>query len=303
MPIPMIETGYKPEFALGALYQGMNAANADEMAQQEIIDRVLSNFKRQQDAPLDYTIKQADAVDAQTRMLPTYQDAKLRGYIGQNDSQEASGRVAQALAPFRISAEKAKSRLSESNDTRDFNLASFQKLLTEGVDSDGNPLAPEVKKQLFKKYIEDATIAYQTPEFLGKKQLRDDEWDAKLKIAQESATKAAHSPFLDMHKTYSKDILGLRQNIQKLEKEITEDQMMKPIYDKLNKGVSIDNESPNAVNKIRTLQYLRKELANRQATVNHLAERLGLPPELTGSENEPTTYKTPDGRTVTKLGN
>jgi len=78
---------------------------------------------------------------------------------------------------------------------------------------------------------------------------------------------------------------------------------MKPIYDKLNKGVSIDNENPNAVNKIRTLQYLRKELANRQATVNHLAERLGLPPELTGSENEPTTYKTPDGRTVIKLRN
>jgi hypothetical protein len=303
MPIPMIETGYKPEFALGALYQGMNAANADEMAQQEIIDRVLSNFKRQQDAPLDYTIKQAEAVDAQTRMLPTYQDAKLRGYIGQNDSQEASGRVAQALAPFRISAEKAKSRLAEANDTKDFNLASFQKLLTEGVDSDGNPLDPEVKKQLFNKYIDAATIAYQTPEFLGKKQLRDDEWDAKLKIAQENATKAAHSPFLDMHKTYSKGVSDLETKIQKLEKEITDDQMMKPIYDKLNKGISIDNENPNAVNKIRSLQFLRNELMNRKATVNYLAEHLGLPSEVVNSNNESSTYTTPDGRTVTKLRN
>ena len=301
MPIPMIETGYKPEFALGALYQGMNAANSDEMAQQEILDRVLSNFKKQQDAPLDYTIKQAEAEDAKTRMLPSYQDAKLRGYIGQNDTQEASGKFAQALLPFKINAEKAKNRLSESNDTRDFNLSSFQKILTEGVDSDGNPLAPEVKKQLFKKYVDDATMAYQTPEYLGKKAMQDDRIEGMIQAATERAKAAAHSPFLDMHKTYSKGVSDLETKIQKLEKEITDDQMMKPIYDKLNKGISIDNENPNAVNKIRSLQFLRNELMNRKATVNYLAEHLGLPSEVVNSNNESSTYTTPDGKPVIKL--
>lgn len=303
MPIPMIETGYKPEFALGALYQGMNAANSDEMAQQEILDRVLSNFKKQQDAPLDYTIKQAEVEDAKTRMLPSYQDAKLRGYIGQNDTQEASGKFAQALSPFKINAEKAKNRLSESNDTRDFNLSSFQKILTERVDSNGNPLTPEVKKQLFKKYVDDATMAYQTPEYLGKKAMQDDRIEGMIQAATERAKAAAHSPFLDMHKTYSKGVSDLETKIQKLEKEITDDQMMKPIYDKLNKGISIDNENPNAVNKIRSLQFLRNELMNRKATVNYLAEHLGLPSEVVNSNNESSTYTTPDGRKVTKLRN
>jgi len=301
MAFPMIDTGYKPEFALGALYQGMNAANSDEMAQQEILDRVLSNFKKQQDAPLDYTIKQAEAEDAKTRMLPSYQDAKLRGYIGQNDTQEASGKFAQALLPFKINAEKAKNRLSESNDTRDFNLSSFQKILTEGVDSDGNPLAPEVKKQLFKKYVDDATMAYQTPEYLGKKAMQDDRIEGMIQAATERAKAAAHSPFLDMHKTYSKGVSDLETKIQKLEKEITDDQMMKPIYDKLNKGISIDNENPNAVNKIRSLQFLRNELMNRKATVNYLAEHLGLPSEVVNSNNESSTYTTPDGKPVIKL--
>ena len=48
-----IDTGYKPEFGLGALYQGMNAANADMSAQEEILRQFLANQREQQMQPLD----------------------------------------------------------------------------------------------------------------------------------------------------------------------------------------------------------------------------------------------------------
>jgi predicted transcriptional regulator len=156
-------------------------------------------------------------------------------------------------------------------------------------------------RNLFKKYVDDATMAYQTPEYLGKKAMQDDRIEGMIQAATERAKAAAHSPFLDMHKTYSKGVSDLETKIQKLEKEITDDQMMKPIYDKLNKGISIDNENPNAVNKIRSLQFLRNELMNRKATVNYLAEHLGLPSEVVNSNNESSTYTTPDGKPVIKL--
>ena len=49
----MIETGYKPEFGLGAVYQGFNAANADMSAQEELIKQFLANQREQQMQPLD----------------------------------------------------------------------------------------------------------------------------------------------------------------------------------------------------------------------------------------------------------
>ena len=55
MALPMIETGYKPEFGLGAVYQGFNAANADNSAELEIIKQFLANQREQAMQPLDIT--------------------------------------------------------------------------------------------------------------------------------------------------------------------------------------------------------------------------------------------------------
>ena len=51
MGIENISTGYKPEFALGALYHGFNAANADEASQLELIKNYLANQKAQMELP------------------------------------------------------------------------------------------------------------------------------------------------------------------------------------------------------------------------------------------------------------
>ena len=87
----MIETGYKPEFGLGAVYQGFNAANADNSAELEIIKQFLANQREQQMQPLDVNIKQTESDRATVGRSPEMLDAYQRGYIGQNNSQDAAG--------------------------------------------------------------------------------------------------------------------------------------------------------------------------------------------------------------------
>lgn len=116
MALPMIETGYKPEFGLGAVYQGFNAANADNSAELEIIKQFLANQREQQMQPLDVNIKQTESDRATVGRSPEMLDAYQRGYIGQNDSQAAAGTKAQALLPFAIAAEQSKAKRDTSSD-------------------------------------------------------------------------------------------------------------------------------------------------------------------------------------------
>jgi hypothetical protein len=51
MALPTIDTGYKPEFGLGAVYQGFNAANAEQGAELELIKQFLANQREQQMQP------------------------------------------------------------------------------------------------------------------------------------------------------------------------------------------------------------------------------------------------------------
>ena len=55
MALPTIDTGYKPEFGLGAVYQGFNAANAEQGAELELIKQFLANQREQSMQPLDIT--------------------------------------------------------------------------------------------------------------------------------------------------------------------------------------------------------------------------------------------------------
>lgn len=73
MALPQIETGYKPEFGLGALYQGFNAANADQSAQEEIIKQFLANQQSQQMNPLEIQAKQQDIASGAYKTSPEYQ--------------------------------------------------------------------------------------------------------------------------------------------------------------------------------------------------------------------------------------
>lgn len=87
----MIETDYKPDGALGALYSGFNAANADQSAQLELIKQALANQREQQIQPYDVNIKSAESARADMQKLPEMLDAYKRLYMGQADSTQAAG--------------------------------------------------------------------------------------------------------------------------------------------------------------------------------------------------------------------
>lgn len=90
-----ISTGYIPEFALGALYQGMNASNANAQSQEDVLRAFLANQREQNTQPLDQIIKTWDATKAQGQLNdPDYLPALLEGYKGQMNSQIAAGKKA-----------------------------------------------------------------------------------------------------------------------------------------------------------------------------------------------------------------
>lgn len=87
-----ISTGYQPEFGLGALYQGFNAANADKLNEEEILKAFLQNQKDKREAPLNQIMKQWEAKQAEGKMNdPEYLAKMIEGYKGQMNSQIAAG--------------------------------------------------------------------------------------------------------------------------------------------------------------------------------------------------------------------
>lgn len=100
-----IETDYRPNFGLGAYYQGINAANAKQLTEEDILKAFLANQKEQNEQPLDLMVKQWQATHAQDQMnSPEYRQAMLDGYIGQMKSQIAAGRKASETVSDEISA-------------------------------------------------------------------------------------------------------------------------------------------------------------------------------------------------------
>jgi hypothetical protein len=87
-----ISTGYQPEFGLGALYQGFNAANADRLNEEEVLKHFLQNQKDIREAPLNQIIKQWEAKQAEGKMGdPEFLAKMMEGYKGQMNSQIAAG--------------------------------------------------------------------------------------------------------------------------------------------------------------------------------------------------------------------
>lgn len=89
---PMIETGYKPEFGLGALYQGMNAGTSENLQNQAVMQGALQNLMKQKEAAL-----------AQDEMnSPAYRQSRIGGMIGENQTKKATGEYDTAILGDKI---------------------------------------------------------------------------------------------------------------------------------------------------------------------------------------------------------
>lgn len=123
-----ISTGYIPEFALGALYQGMNASNANAQSQEDVLRAFLANQREQNTQPLDQIIKTWDATKAQGQLNdPEYLPALLEGYKGQMNSQIAAGRKAMDTVDSDIGA------INQENDIKQYRGNLFKRFMEEQI--------------------------------------------------------------------------------------------------------------------------------------------------------------------------
>lgn len=128
----MIDTGYKPEFGLGAVYQGFNAANAEQGAELELIKQFLANQREQSMQPMDVNIKQTESDYATMKRAADYMDAAKRGYIGQMNSQDAAGRKAMETAQGDIDLTNASNRNKLTTEQLLSRLNELKKTKIEG---------------------------------------------------------------------------------------------------------------------------------------------------------------------------
>ena len=107
-----INTGYTPEFGLGAFFAGQNAANTQAANEEELARLFLANQRELSMQPLDVQRKQLEvpgleydaALARAKRSDPNYISKVLQGYMGQMNSQIAAGRGAMATEPSKTAA-------------------------------------------------------------------------------------------------------------------------------------------------------------------------------------------------------
>mgnify|MGYP003583746022 CR=1 FL=1 len=119
-----INTGYTPEFGLGAFFAGQNAANTQAANEEELARLFLANQRELSMQPLDVQRKQLEvpgleydaALARAKRSDPNYISKVLQGYMGQMNSQIAAGRGAMATEPSKTAADiqQNKNALSEA---------------------------------------------------------------------------------------------------------------------------------------------------------------------------------------------
>jgi hypothetical protein len=106
MAFQEISTGYKPEFTLGGLYHGFNAANAEDLNKEELIKQFLANQHAQVQNPLDEQTSAQNLLINQHKADPRYGAAQIGIQEGQRDTQTAAGKLKQALLPQEITTGK-----------------------------------------------------------------------------------------------------------------------------------------------------------------------------------------------------
>lgn len=177
--LPSIDTGYKPEFALGALYQGFNAGNADQSAQQEIIKQYLANQREESMQPIDVAQGNQNLLAGMYKTDPRYQEGMTSMIEGQGLSNLTAGQNAQALQQFKQAAERARMTKETSSD----NL--FSQLFGK-VQRQHDQSLPEKEREAAAQgaFILNDTLAQIDPEFRRKQLLLDQKGEQAMDLKE-----------------------------------------------------------------------------------------------------------------------
>lgn len=116
MAFQEISTGYKPEFTLGGLYHGYNAANAEDMDKQELIKQFLANQHAQVQNPLDESTTFQNLLANHYKTSDDYQTGMRDTIAGQGMSNLAAGTTAKGLQQFKQAAGQAELESATAKD-------------------------------------------------------------------------------------------------------------------------------------------------------------------------------------------
>lgn len=195
MAAPMIDTAWKPDGALGALYAGENSAYAEQAQQLEVIKNFLANQREQTSQPFDMMGKEYEGRLAQAKMNdPNYVPWQLQGQIGQMKSQNTAGETAQILAPFKRKAEQEQLQGDYNKASTLTSIQAIDSAINQGGEHDeGGRFASYNPQQLTALQQHRSKLIQQladTPEFFQKQQLQNDRLDSNEYIAQLKAQAA-----------------------------------------------------------------------------------------------------------------
>jgi hypothetical protein len=183
-PIP-VNNDALPDGALGGMFAGMNAANANDQNTQALASMFLQNQKDASMLPMDLQIKQAQIAPAQYQSAlatakqnsPDYIQNQLAGETGQMQTQQAAGAKAMALAPFVQAAEKGNLENTAASNEQMAWFQAANKALQDGGGFDDNgvlhPFSPRERQALEAKRDSLLKTLSSTPEQNQKMQLND----------------------------------------------------------------------------------------------------------------------------------
>ena len=191
--INQIETGYKPEFSLGAWYAAENANAARQANEEELLRQRLANQQSQVMNPLEAQLKQLSIAPAQyeealskARLTdPEYIRSMLNERKGQAALAEVTGRKAKALEPFATKAEqfKLENEAQQTDLLSRFSTIQDDLLAGGGTDPTTGQVVPytPAQRQAAQNYSQGLLgILKNTPKFAQDKELKDDAQAARL---------------------------------------------------------------------------------------------------------------------------
>ena len=268
-----IETGYKPEFGLGAWFAGQNAANTEAANEEELIKSFLANQRERQMQPIDVEKAQlgldparyeSQLAQAKSRN-PKYIPEQLRGQIGQMQTQAAAGEKAKTLLPFAIKAEQGTLENTAEDNSLMQQFKQIDGLIRQGGDIDPSSgllvkFSPQQQQAAVQHRDSLMKSMMSTPKFAQDTALADSKYEAALtkqqmtneaaleraRIAYEAKIKAAEDKATEVTK-YNIENLAAKNLIDRLErKEITPQQYTLELAD-LVAGKQKVNPNPGMV--------------------------------------------------------
>ena len=172
-----ISTGYTPEFGLGALYQGFNAANADQSNELELIKQFLANQHAQVQNPLDEQTSAQNLLINNFKTSPEYQTGMRDVASGQGMTTLAAGQTAAGLQPF---VEKSGKREAENR----FIQADVQNQIYQLDDLIQTEQNPAQRAFLERTRGDMLRNLRETPKFTGQRELKETGTDSNEYIAE-----------------------------------------------------------------------------------------------------------------------